>query len=353
MRTISRYALLGVIAAVFLGLGGVALEFVVLRGRTPAIGDPRSVASLEKVRIGGADQWVLIRGRDRAKPVLLFLHGGPGMPAMFLAHAFQAPLERDFVVVQWDRRGAGKSFDARLQATGLSVSQTLEDTFDLTRQLRARFGQQRIYLVGHSWGSYLGLLAIAGHPEYYQAFIGMGQLAGSRAQARAIRRELLSRIATEAGNQNLLAQLASPTAEVSEEDLFRAGGELHAARSFWPILMTGLGAPEYTLRDALNVKRGADLVSREMNHDVLPKPLEGEISACAVPVFLFLGRHDLNTPSQLAAEYLDRLDAPLKGLVWFEQSAHFPFFEEPDHFHREMVRVERAVAGFWKGRAGG
>lgn len=182
MRSRRRWVLLGLAAAGLLSLGGAVRELVVLRGRTPAIDAPRSVASLERPRIGGVEQWVLVRGRDRDAPVLLFLHGGPGMPSMFLAHAFQSSLERDFVVVHWDRRGAAKSFAARLPASGLSVGRTLEDTYELTRALRDRFGRRQIYLVGHSWGSYLGLLAVRSHPEHYAAFIGTGQLAGSRAE---------------------------------------------------------------------------------------------------------------------------------------------------------------------------
>jgi pimeloyl-ACP methyl ester carboxylesterase len=266
---------------------------------------------------------------------------------MYLAHKFQPELERDFVVVHWDRRGAGKSFDAHLQISALSVRQTLNDTYELTRNLRERFGQQRIYLVGHSWGSYLGLLAVYEHPEYYSAFVGMGQTAGSYEQVRVLRREFLSRMARETGDSDLQTRLADANAEITEDDLFRYGGELFASRSYWPILKAGLCAPEYTLRDIMNVKKGVDLVNREMKYDVAPKMLEGEISRVKVPVFLFLGRHDLNTPSKLAVEYLARLNAPLKGLVWFEHSAHFPFFEEPDIFHKEMVRVNQTVGEFW------
>jgi pimeloyl-ACP methyl ester carboxylesterase len=335
---------------VLVGFGLIAVEFILMRGDTPKINGVQSIASLEKIELGGAPQWVLIRGYDAAKPVILFLHGGPGMPAMFLAHAFQSGLERDFVVVHWDRRGAGKSFNAALKGGSLTVSRTLEDTFELTRHLRERFSRNRIYLVGHSWGSYLGLLAIRDHPEYYGAFIGMGQIAGTLAEVREIRREFIARAAKEAGDRELSARLLKREVEVNENDLFRYGGELHGARSFWPILKTGLFAPEYTLWDALNVKKGADLVDREMNYDVLPKMFEGEILSFDVPVFFFLGRHDYNTPSRLAADYLDRLDAPLKELVWFEDSAHFPFFEEPDRFHREMVRLEQTVRKFWAGR---
>lgn len=351
MRIRLRSALLGFAVIVILGLGGVVLELVAFRGRTPGIDSPRSISLLEKQEIGGVQQWILIRGYDRTKPVLLFLHGGPGMPAMFLGHAFQRELERDFVVVHWDRRGAGKSFAAWSQKTGVSVSQTLADTYELTQSLRARFGQQRIYLVGHSWGSYLGLLAVQAHPECYSAFIGMGQVAGTREEVNALRRAFLRQAAKEAGDSALQARVADASKEITEDDLFRCGGELYASRSFWPILRTGLAAPEYTLRDALNVKKGADLVGREMKYDVAPKPLEGEIRKIDVPVFFFLGRRDLNTPSELAVQYLDRLDAPLKRIVWFEKSAHFPFFEEPDRFHKEMLQTAEAVAGFWNNRS--
>ena len=347
MRRRSRAVILGVIVVLLLVVGAAAFEFVLTRGETPEIDAPGSIASLEKVRLGGVEQWILIRGRDRTKPVLLFLHGGPGMPAMYLAHAFQRALERDFVVVQWDRRGAGKSFAARSPSSGLTVSQTLEDTYELTRDLRARFAQQRIYLVGHSWGSYLGLLAVHGHPEFYRAFVGTGQLAGTREQVDTLQRAFVRRAAQASDDPEVRERVPDSSAGVSEDDLFRFGGELYQSTSFTPLLMTGLMAPEYTLQDVLNVRKGADLVGREMKYDVVPRPLEGEIEDVDVPVFFFLGRHDFNTPSQLAAEYLQRLHAPLKGIVWFEHSAHFPFFEEPERFHAEMVDVDKEVEELW------
>lgn len=345
------YTILVVVALTVLGVGALVFEFVLTRGRTPAIAGPESVASLEQIRLGGVDQWVLIRGRDRTRPVVLFLHGGPGMPAMFLAHSFQRGWEHDFVVVHWDRSGAGKSFAARRPGSETTVSQTLRDTFELTRELQTRFAQRRIYLVGHSWGSYLGLLAIREHPEFYRAYIGTGQQSGNREEIRALQRAFVSHAARESEDRKLRERASGADFEISEEDLFRFGGELRAATTFLPLLTTGLRAPEYTLRDVLNVKKGADLLGREMQYDVVPGLWDGEIASFDVPVFFFLGRHDFNTPSQLASEYMDRLQSPLKGVVWFEQSAHFPFFEEPDRFHQEMVRLDRVVDAFWAERA--
>src|SRR5512133_1151609 len=151
------------------------------RGATPPIlgadGEPLpgSVASLERVRLGGVEQAILVRGADRTRPVVLFLHGGPGMPAMFLAHAWQRPLEDDFVVVQWDRRGTGKSRHG-VPSDSLGVRRVLDDLHELTALLRARFGGGRVLLVGHSWGSYLGLLAVRERPDDYLAFVGTGQM---------------------------------------------------------------------------------------------------------------------------------------------------------------------------------
>jgi pimeloyl-ACP methyl ester carboxylesterase len=345
-----RNLLWACLALVALCVAVVAVVFIGWRGSTPPIDGENAVASLERLRLGGVDQWVLTRGQNRGNPVVLFLHGGPGMPAMYLAHAFQRELERDFVVVHWDRRGAGKSYGAAHPLDSLTVRRTLDDALELTRILRARFKQNRITLVGHSWGSYLGLLAVREHPEYFAAYVGMGQLAGTHEQVRLRRREFLTRDASATGDTALLSRLRGGN-EPTEDDLFRHGAELHGARSFWPILATGLMAPEYTLLDALNVKRGADLVGRAMKYDLTPKPLEGEILALDVPVFLFLGRHDVNTPSSLAASYLERVQAPLKGLTWFEQSAHFPFFEEPRRFHREMVRIQAEADRYWSRRA--
>lgn len=334
-------------AAIFsCGIALVVIELIFSRGATPPIDAPRSIASLERVHLGAAEQWILLRGRDRDHPILLFLHGGPGMPMMYLAHAFQREIENDFVVVHWDRIGAGKSYSAGLAATEMSVSRALEETLELVRVLRSRFSRRKIFLVGHSWGSYLGLLAVRESPDDFHAFIGTGQLAGSREEVEAVRLRLAVRAAEKSGEREILRRLAGGEVGLSESELFLLGGEIHAARSFWPLLAAGIAAPEYTLLDVINVKRGVELVERRMRYDVEPKPHQGEVESVAVPVFLFLGRHDLNTPSQVAADYLGRLDTPLERIVWFEESAHFPFLEEPQRFHEQLLSVMREVERF-------
>jgi pimeloyl-ACP methyl ester carboxylesterase len=311
-------------------------------GRTAALPGANSIASLERVRIGNVDQYILIRGNDSSLPVLLFLHGGPGMPAMYLAHAFQRELERDFVVVQWDRRAAGKSYREDINST-LNSEQLVADTVELTNVLRARFHQDKIYLVGHSWGTYLGMLVIARHPELYHAYVGIGQLARF-APIRAIQDEYIRQSASRRGDQDAIKELQEKGASARETLLFKFGGEIHNAKSFMPLLLTGLAAPEYSLRDACNIPKGVSLYSRNFVYNSISGELMDVITQIEIPVYFFTGRYDYTDPFTLTEEYFSRIEAPEKHLVWFEQSAHFPFYEQPAAFARQMRGVLKRPA---------
>ena len=322
-----------------LALAGLGIVFCLwfTPGRTPAIRTHNSIASLERIRIGDVDQYVLIRGNDSSLPVLLFLHGGPGMPAMYLAHAFQRELEKEFVVVQWDRRGAGKSFREDISGT-LTTEQLVADTVELTNVLRARFHQDKIYLVGHSWGTYLGVLVIARHPELYHAYVGIGQLARSSPIA-GIQDEYIRQSAKRMGDQDSIKELEEKGASVRETLLFKFGGEIHKAKSFMPLLLTGLAAPEYSLRDARNIPKGVSLYSRNFVFNSISGELADAVTQVNIPVYFFTGRYDYTDPFALTEEYFSKIKAPEKHLVWFEESAHFPFYEEPAAFARQMRGV--------------
>ena len=344
------------------GLGAATLLLALLltigwhlltHGRTQPIRDasgqavPGSVASLEPISLNGVPQWVLVRGRSTRNPVILFLHGGPGMPAMYLAHAWQRPLEDDFVVVQWDRLGAGKSFFGGIPSRYLSVRRLLDDTYELVNVLRGRFQQDRIILVGHSWGSYLGMLAVRERPDLFRAYVGVGQLTGqgrddsavARLQEAFIRREAARRDVPEAARE-----LDARGREVAEKWLFRFGGELRGATSWWSLMRIGLRAPEYTLGDILRVQKGLALYSRGLSYDVPADTLRVNVTVVQVPVFIVAGRYDYNTPSELAERYFAEVRAPKKAFVWFERSAHFPFLEEPQRFAEVMRQVAAETA---------
>jgi pimeloyl-ACP methyl ester carboxylesterase len=308
---------------------------------------PGSVASLEHIALGGVPQWVLIRGRSAKSPVVLVLSGGPGMPAMVLSHAWQRPLENEFVMVQWDRLGAGKSYFGEIPSRYLTVRRLLDDTYELANFLRGRFAQDRIILMGHSWGTYLGMLAVRERPDLFRAYVGVGQVTGSgrgdsavaRAQEAFIRREAARR-----GMPEAMRDIAARGRPAYERWLFRFGGELRGATSWWPLLRLGLRAPEYTLGDVLRIPKGVSLYRRALRYDVPGDTLRADVTAVRVPVYVLAGRSDLASPSDLAERYVAALAAPRKAFVWFEASAQFPFLEEPEHFLAVMRRVAAETA---------
>lgn len=307
---------------------------------------PPGVATLEQVTLGGTPQWILIRGRNVANPIVLFLHGGPGMPSMYLAHAFQRALEEDFVVVHWDRRGAGKSYASGMSPKLMGVTEELSDAEQLIHLLLERFGQRQVILVGHSYGSYLGAELTARVPNLVQAYVGVGQIACGTAEQSALQDTWLRREALAAGDAATVAAVGRHLPWDRESALFKYGGEVIGMKSFLPLVMIGLRSPEYTLWDALNVPKGVQFTHKylkfDAGNDLTLAPMD-TLYKFSVPVYFFTGRHDMTAPASCALRYFAKLQAPSKYFVWFEHSAHFPFLEEPRQFHDELVKVARAT----------
>ncbi len=330
--------MVGIVIVLFL------LILYLMRPHTPKIRDqegkipPDSITSLEKITISGYEQWISIRGDDVSNPILLFLHGGPGMPMMYLSHVFQHPLEKEFICVQWDRRGAGKSFCDDLPVSSLNVAQLLADTKELIHILCRRYSQDKVYLAGHSFGSYLGTLFTSGNPELVEAYIGIGQVVddekATEIQARFILETAESRNIPEA-----LEELKIYGPSVHEKWLFKFGGELVGATSYMPFIKAGILSPEYGFFDILKISKGSSFSSRYMQYNVIAGPLMDNVREFEVPIYFFSGRHDYVTPFELVQKYCSILEAPYKEIVWFDNSAHFPFFEEPDEFGAEMIRI--------------
>jgi pimeloyl-ACP methyl ester carboxylesterase len=344
MKNVSRWWWIAAAAGLLVGLAIYANW-----SYTPPMVDAQgevlsgSVAVLEKIGLGGVPQYILIRGKSRAKPVLLFLHGGPGMPAMYLAHAFQRPLEEDFVVVQWDRRGAGKSYNRHISPESISVEQEIADTLELTDLLARRFHQDRIFLVGHSYGSYLGMLVVQRSPEKFHAYVGIGQLACSKERMRQIQDRWIRQEAESRGNREALEELNSGKPLDREKWLFEFGGERRNATNWLPFLWIGLRAPEYSLVDAMYLKAGVNFTARNMKYNAIAGDLMDGVKEVKRPVFFFTGRHDYTDPFECTSEYFRQLRAPMKEMVWFGNSAHFPFLEEPEKFAEEMKKVVRVT----------
>jgi pimeloyl-ACP methyl ester carboxylesterase len=297
------------------------------------------------------EQWLLIRGADRRKPVLLYLHGGPGSAMISLARRFSTRLEEHFVVVHWDQRGAGKSCSRRVPPASLNLEQILSDTHELALWLRQRFGQNRIYLLGHSWGSILGVLTVKRHPELFHAYVGLGQVVDLLRNEEVSLRFVLER-ALEEGNEEALSELAAIRPPYPDRDslvtqrrwLSHYHGDQLEGNPHAELAKGLLRAPEYTLREKLGfVWCMFDSLDR-IWHEIERIDLVELAPRLDVPVYFFTGRHDYNTPFELVEAYFEVLEAPRKEIVWFERSAHMACIEEPERFQDELIRVVAETA---------
>ncbi|HEV3409785.1 MAG TPA: alpha/beta fold hydrolase [Chthoniobacterales bacterium] len=308
------------------------------------------IDSLEKVRLGGVDQWILIRGWERDAPVLLLMHGGPGFPCMPFAHV-AGELEKHFVVVHWDQRGAGKSYSPSIPNKSMNMKQFVADALELTDLLRARFKQPRILLGAHSWGSMIAALAVAQWPERFSAYFAISQAANPLESERIMYRWALKKAAAE-GNKQAIAELTElgrpPYERFADYNrmvdwIGRFSGKEHQPVSRWHFVRLVLESPFYSWRDLLRIPLGARFsFSRLWREAFYEVDLLKQAPRLDVPVYFFLGRHDhtATASAAMAERYFEALDAaPGKQLIWFEQSGHWPQLEEPARFQAEFIRA--------------
>jgi pimeloyl-ACP methyl ester carboxylesterase len=302
---------------------------------------PDGMSEKIRVEINGFEQGMFLKAKDRARPVLLYLHGG--MPEYFLTERCPTGLEAEFVVCWWEQRGAGLSYRPGMPPESVTVGQLVADTLALTNDLRRRFGKDRIYLMGHSGGSYLGMHAVARAPELYHAYIGVAQMAHQlRSEARAYdymlgrcrteRRAALAR-KLEAAPVTLEDGVPPAYLRVRDEAMHALGvGTMRETRS----VVTGLFLPslrnrDYTLAEKINLWRGKAATGVSiMWKEMLATDLAERVPRVGVPVYFLHGAHDYTCTYAEASIYFDRLTAPLKGFYTFSESAHCPMFEEPE-----------------------
>ncbi len=345
--------LLLLLAVVLLAL----LFFVLRRGSTPRIDSrlhPHGLAVLEQVPVDGTRQWLLIRSEDVAHPVVLFVHGGPGTSELGLNRLNTRALEQHFTVVNWDQRGAGKSFAAGRDPAGMHIRRFVEDVLAVASYLTQRFGQRRVLLIGHSWGSAIGLMAAAERPDLFSGYVGIGQASRMAESERLSYDWTLERArrAADAPAVKALERIGPPPYTgpdwrakfMTERRLLgRFGGEWHGSRSgaFGPVLKSLLFCPEYTLLDRVNFFRGIFRSVQALFPELYETDLFAQLPEVRIPVWFCLGRHDWEVPAVLSERYFEALRAPRKELVWFENSAHLPNSEERDRFNAFLVETVR------------
>ena len=318
---------------------------------------PNGVERAETVRIGGIDQFVTIRGTDRRNPVLLILHGGPGFAEAPLAWWNTRALEEDFVVVQWDQRGAGKTYlinDPEAVAPTMVPERFIEDIGEMTAFLRRDLDKRKIFLLGHSWGSYIGLEFARRHPECLHAYIGTGQATDIRASERRGYAYALD-AAKKAGNAQAVAELESiaPYAESGKPLALKDIALERKWSDFFGGVMAGRTgqvdgqaarlSPDYTDEEAPHIYDGNGFSEKYLFAPLINLDLS-PYTRFDCPIFLLEGRHDRTVNSEVAYEWFQKVEAPQKGFVWFEHSAHEVMTEEPGRVLVTMVAQVRPIA---------
>jgi pimeloyl-ACP methyl ester carboxylesterase len=317
---------------------GEPKPFLDKNGEVPA----GSISEKIHVSINGAEQGMFIKSKNKANPVLIFLHGGPGMPEYFLTRNYPTGLEDCFTVCYWEQRGAGLSYSSDIPSETLTAEQLISDTLEATDYLRRRFGQEKIYLMAHSWGSYIGIQAAARAPERYNAYIGIAQVSRPLESERLAYQYMLKQYTT-AGDKRMVQRLEKfPLTEMDsvpdsyrslrDEAMHELGiGTTHTMKSVISgIFLPSWKFPEYTLREKINLWRGKwSACSTNMWNKMIATDLSAKVRKLDIPVYFFHGRYDYTCNYTLAKDYSEKLQAPSKGFYTFEHSAHSPLFEEP------------------------
>jgi len=340
----------------------LVLLFIISRSSTSDIKDPygkpipNSIATMEYVQIGGQKQFMLIRGNDINNPVLFFLHGGPGSPETGLVRKYHSELEKYFTLVMWEQRGSGKSFSSTVSQETMNLEVFLNDTHEVTQYLKKRFNKNKIFIIGHSWGTYLAVRTAARYPEDYYAVVTAGLLVNT-IQQEDISYEFLVQRSKDLKNesiQNQLKNIGPPVngyykngkeGLIAERKLLNQMGGSVFSKKMGTMFMLSMTFPaEYTLWDSFQYIRGINYSIDSFMPVYNQVDLFKEVPEIKIPIYVLTGRHDLQTPFALAEKYYEKLRAPEKKWIWFENSAHLQIFEEPEKYMDLLINTVRKKA---------
>lgn len=319
---------------------------------------PTGIQETYKARIGGIDQWINVRGQDRDNPVILFIHGGPASPLMPTIWEFQRPIEEYFTVVNYDQRGAGRTFlanDPDAVADTLHIERYVDDAIEIAEYVRKRYHKDKVILMAHSWGTVVGMGAALSRPDLFHAYVGIGQVINVRDNERISFEYGLAQ-ARQHGNAEAIAELESIAPYPGDRPITRE--RIIIARK-WPQSYGGMSAyrdgsakyffgaallsPEYDAADAKAIDAGNVFTLGRILPEFLEVDYKG-VREFPIPVVMFMGRHDYTTPSAPTAEWLERVEAPYKRGVWFERSAHMIPWEEPGKLLVSLLADVRPLA---------
>ena len=306
---------------------------------------PGSIAEKDFVDINGASLGMFVMAKDESRPVILFLGGGPGIPEYFLEQKYPSGLEDEFVVCYLEYRGTSMSYSSNTSADTMTSEQYISDVVGVTNYLRERFGKDKIYLMAHSFGTYIGIQAAAQHPELYHAYISLAQIVDQLESEKTAYAYMIDRYRA-VGNEKMVKKFEDYPIFTSDDAYERYAisslrdaamhdlgvGTTRDMRSVMSgIFFPSLRCTVYTPMERINIWRGkmfaknTAVVTDSMHFNAFE-----QVPSLKVPIYFFAGAYDYTCLYSLQKEYYAQIQAPLKGFYTFENSAHSPLFEEPD-----------------------
>ena len=301
----------------------------------------------KKIPVNGVMQKIHVVSNDTSLPVLLFLHGGPGVVNRHSVLAADKDLLDSFTIATWDQRGTGGSYSG-VKTETLTIAQLVEDAEAVVSYLCEKFNKKKIFVIGGSWGSLLGIRLAYAHPEHIAAFVGFGQFVNGE-KNELISYQYTLDAAKAAGDEEAVKELESVGPPVQgmykggfdgmmkqRNLMMKYGGysKSEEKRNYMdsfvkPMILSG----EYSLSDFIGVVLGYKKVLKVMWPEIGREDLT-EYASFSVPILVFDGKLDMNTPAELVEDWFKGIEAPYKELIWFENSGHNPMGDEPDRFKK-------------------
>lgn len=318
---------------------------------------PNGIQENYTLEVGGIEHWMYVRGQDKANPMILFVHGGPASPLSPVRWTFQSPMEEYFTMVNYDQRAAGKTYasnDTINLAQTIHIDSYVDDIIEIAEHLKSKYHKEKVILMGHSWGTVISMHAALKRPDLFYAYVGIGQVINTKENERLSFEYALAK-AKEDNNKTALEELQSIAPYPGEEPITRE--RIIVARK-WPQYYGGLTAyrhnsdyffrapllaSEYSEADVQAIDQGSLFTLSK----ILPEFLEvdfDDITEFPIPVFMFMGKHDYTTPSAPTESWINKVKAPVKKGIWFENSAHLIPMEEPGKMLLSLVQEVRPLA---------
>ncbi|RUL55625.1 alpha/beta fold hydrolase [Lysinibacillus antri] len=306
-----------------------------------------AISKMEKLTLGGINQWITISGRSDDLPILLFLHGGPGSPQTGAQRKFNKELEDYYLVVNWDQRGAGKSFSQAIAPESMNMNQLLNDAHELVRYLLKRYNKNKIFLMGHSFGAALGLLFAHKYPELLYAYVGINQPIHRTEEKRSYQYALEA--AEKKKNSKAIKELKSigfpingvyrkiEDMVIQRKWLTKFNGVTFEKNALF-VNMNYMLSPHFTLIEKLTFMKRFGFSSTHLWDEFISLNFFNVVPTLNVPVFLLAGKHDRIVFADLIEQYYEFVKAADRHYILLTKSGHLACFEEEEKFNEIMIK---------------